>query len=203
MPSFRLTDGRPPPIALVIGTRLTREGTEVLIIDPPLDDERPEDFIQLGPKKWEISDSEVFQRVAGMVSGLKILGFAAADEAVENIVKRRWPRVAGARPTRPRRTIVRENTFGEFSGVQQTLPFRDGVRVEVFQGIGRGVLAGHLASDDAMVRAEREELLDRIRAHDPDHIPQFGFRKTEGSDTIGALSVSSDGTILELRFAET
>ena len=54
-----------------------------------------------------------------------------------------------------------------------------------------------------MVRAEREELLDRIRAHDPDHIPQFGFHKTEDADTIGALSVSSDGTILELRFAET
>ena len=202
VPSFRFTDGRPPAIALVIGTRLTREGTEVLMIDPPPDDERPEDFIQFGPKKWEISDSELFQRVTGMVSGLKILEFAAADKAVENIVKRRWPRVAEARPTRPRRPIVRENTFGEFSGVQQTLPFRDGVRVEVFQGIGRGVLAGYLANDEAMVRAEREELLGRIHAQDPDHVQRFGFQKTENADGIAAISVSSDGTILEFRLAE-
>ena len=205
VPSLRFTDGRQPPIALVIGTRLTDEGTEVLVIDPPPDEEESKRVIKHGPKEWEIPDSEEFRRLMGVASELKILGYAAADEAVEKIVTRRWPRVAEAWPTipRPRRTIVRENVFGEFSGVQQTLPFRDGVHVEVFQGIGRGVLAGHMAHDDAQVRTEREELLSRIHAHDPDHVQRFGFLRTENADEVGALSVSSDGTILEFRLTET
>ena len=127
VPSLRFTDGRQPPTALVVGTRLTGKGTEVLVIDPPPDEESPEGVIRRGPKDWEIADSKEFQRVIGMASELKILGYAAADQAVEDIVRRRWPHVAEAWPTKPGRTIVRENTFGEFSGVQQTLPFRDGV----------------------------------------------------------------------------
>ena len=202
VPSLRFTDGRQPPTALVVGTRLTGKGTEVLVIDPPPDEESPEGVIRRGPKDWEIADSKEFQRVIGMASELKILGYAAADQAVEDIVRRRWPHVAEAWPTKPGRTIVRENTFGEFSGVQQTLPFRDGVRVEVFQGIVRGVLAGHLAHDDAKVRAAREELLGRIHVHDPDHVQRCGFLRTENNDGISVLSVSSDGTILEFRFAE-
>ena len=202
VPSLRFADGRQPPTALVVGTRLTDEGTEVLVIDPPPDEEGAEGVIRRGPKEWEIADSKEFQRVIGMASELKILGYAAADQAVEDIVRQRWPHVAEAWPTRPRRTIERENTFGEFSGVQQTLPFRDGVRVEVFQGIEREVLAGHLAHDDAKVRAAREELLGRIHVHDPDHVQRFGFLRTENTDGIGVLSVSSDGTILEFRFAE-
>ncbi|MDE0434478.1 MAG: hypothetical protein OXH92_10770 [Bryobacterales bacterium] len=203
VPSLRFTDGRQPPTALVIGTRLTGNGTEVMIIDPPPDEEGPKGVIKLGSNKWEISDPKEFQRVTGMVSELKILGYAAADQAAEDIVREKWTRIAEAWPTRRRRTVVRENTFGEFSGVQQTLPFLDDVHVEVFQGIGRGVLAGHLKHDDAIVRAEREELLDRIQAYadDPEHREQFGFQKTENTDGIGVLSVSSDGTILEIRLA--
>ena len=202
VPSLRFTDGRQPPTALVIGTRLTSDGTEVLIIDPPPDEEGPKGLIRHGSNVWEISDSKEFQRVTGMVSELKILGYAAADQAVEDIVRKEWPRVAEVWPTRIRRTAVRENTFGEFSGVQQTLPFLDDVRVDVFQGIERGVLAGHLDHDDEKVRAEQEELLGRIQARDPDPMRNFGFQRTENTDGVGALSVSSDGTILELRFSE-
>ena len=59
-----------------------------------------------------------------------------------------------------------------------------------------------LAQDDAQVRAEREELLGRIHAHEPDYVRRFGFQRTENADGVGALSVSSDGTILEFRLAE-
>ena len=202
VPSLRFTDGRQTPTALVIGTRLTGNGTEVLIIDPPPDEEEPQGVIRRGANEWEISDSKEFQRVAGIVSELKILGYAAADQAVEAIVRRRWPQMVEAWPTWTRRTVVRENMFGKFSGVQQTLPFLDDVRVEIFQGIGHGVLAGHLEHDDEKVRAEREELLGRIQTHDPDQVQQFGFRRTENTDGVGVRSVSSDGTILELRFSE-
>ena len=68
VPSLRFTDGRSPPTALVIGTRLTGKKTEVLVIDPPPDEERPEHMIKHGPKEWEISDSGEFQRIIGMVS---------------------------------------------------------------------------------------------------------------------------------------
>ena len=46
VPSLRFTDGRQPPTALVVGTRLTGKGTEVLVIDPPPDEESPEGVIQ-------------------------------------------------------------------------------------------------------------------------------------------------------------
>ena len=159
-------------------------------------------MIKHGPKEWEISDSGEFQRIIGMVSKLKILGYAGADRAAESIVKQKWPHVAEAWPTRPRRTIVRENAFGKFSGVQQTLPFRDGVRVEVFQGVSLGVLAGHETHDDAKVRIEREELLGRIHDHDPGHAQRLEFQRTANNDGLGILSVSSDGTILEILLAE-
>ena len=97
---------------------------------------------------------------------------------------------------------IRENAFGEFSGVQHTQPFQDGVRVDLFQGIERKILAGHLTHDDAKVRAEQEELLGRIRAQDSGHVQRFGFRTAEDTDGIGALSVSSDGTILEFHLTE-
>ena len=114
-----------------------------------------------------------------MASELKILGYAAADQAVEDIVRRRWPHVAEAWPTKPGRTIVRENTFGEFSGVQpDTLPFRDGVRVEVFQGIVRGVLAGHLAHDDAKGESRAGRTTWPVfTSNDPDHVQRCGFLK--------------------------
>ena len=162
VPSLRFTDGRPPPTALVIGTRLTGEETEVLVIDPPPDEEWTERVSRRGPKEWVIRDSEAFQRAVGMLSELKLLGYGGADEAAKNIVTRNWPHLAEDWQTRPRRTIERENEFGKFTGVQQTLPFWDGVRVEVFQGIRRRTLEGRLEHDDAVVRAEREELFNII-----------------------------------------
>ena len=202
VPSLTFTDGRQPPTALVIGTRLTSEGTEVLVVDPPSDEEQPEHVIKRGPRDWTISDSGEFQRIVGAVSDLKMLRYAAADQAVEDIAKQRWPHIEETWYTRPRPTITRENMFGEFSGVQQTLPFLNGVRVEVFQGIRRGVLTARVAHDAEMERDERKELLGRIRAHDPDHAQQFGLQSTEDADALGVVSVSSDGSMLELRFAE-
>ncbi len=158
VPSFRFTDGRQPPTALVIGTRLTSEGTEVLVVDPPPDDEQPEHVIKRGPKDWTISDSGEFQRIVGAVSDLKILRYAAADQAVENIAKQRWPDIAETWYTRPRPTTIRENMFGEFSGVQQTLPFLNGVRVEAFQGIRRGVLTARVGADPATLSASLDWL---------------------------------------------
>ena len=203
VPSLKFTDGRQPPTALVIGTRLTRKETEVLVIDPPPDEEDGmEHVIRPDSKEWEIIDSKEFQRVVGIASELKILGYAGADQAVEDIVKQRWPHEGASWQTRSRQTIIRENKFGEFSGIQHTLPFLDNVRVEVFQGIKSGILESCLAHDDAMVRAEREELLGRIHTRDLNHVQRFGFQRTENIDGIGALSVSSDGTILEFRFVE-
>ena len=117
-------------------------------------------------------------------------------------MKQSWPHEGAAWQTRSRQTIIRENKFGEFSGIQQTLLFLDNVRVEVFQGIKSGILKSCLAHDDAMVRAEREELLGRIHTRDLNHVQRFGFQRTENVDGIGALSVSPDGTILEFRFVE-
>lgn len=200
--SLRFTDGRQPPIALVIGTRLTEAKTEILIVDPPPDEEEQEretrqDPRGLGPKERWISDSKKFQQDIGRASALKVLGYAGADQTARDIATRRWPSVADAWPTRARRTVVRKNVFGEFFGVQQTLPFRDGVRVEVFQGIVREVLAGHSAHTDEDPEADREELVRRIRTHDPVHVG-----RVENEDGIGALSLSSDGTILEVRLSE-
>ena len=197
MPSLRFTDGRHAPLALVIATRLSGAGTEVLVIDPPADDDELERMTSHRPKERWISDPEKFQQNFRVASELKVLAYAGADRAVEDILKRKWPDVAERWSTRPRRTTVVENAFGAFSGVRNTLSFPDGVQVDVFQGIGRDVLAGHLEHDDAKVRAERQELLGRFRTRKGDHV-----RRTEDTDEIGALNVSSDGTILDIRLSE-
>ncbi len=197
VPALRFTDGRHAPMALVIGTRLSGAGTEVLVIDPPADEDKPESVTSHRAKERWISDSENFQQNFRMASELKVLAYAGADRSVEGILKRKWPDVAETWSTRPRQTTVMENALGEFSGVEQTLFFPDGMQVDVFQGIGRDVLAGHLEHDDAKVRAERQELLGRFRTRNGDHV-----RRTENTDKIGALNVSSDGTILDIRLSE-
>lgn len=197
VPTLRFTDGRPAPVALVIGTRLTSAGTEVLVIDPPTDDDEAESAISRRPRERWISDPERFQQDFRMVSELKVLAYAGADRAVEDLLKRKRPDVAETWSTRPRRTIVLENALGEFSGVEQTLSFPDGVQVNVFQGIGRDVLSGHLEHDRARVRAERQELFARFRARNGDDV-----RRTENADEIGTFNVSSDGTILDIRLSE-
>ncbi len=200
VPSLRFTDGREPPMALVIGTRLTEARTEVFVIDPPPDEERPGRVTRQGPKeeipreRW-ISDSGGFQRDIERVSALKVLGYAGADHIARDIAVRKWPRVADVWPTRPKTGIVRANEFGDFFGVQQTLPFPDGVRVEVFQGIGSDVAAGYSALDDEDAEVGRSAQVRGIRSHEPVHF------RTESKDGLGALSVSADGTILEFRIS--
>ena len=116
VPSFCFTDGRAQPTALVIGTRLTRKGTEVLVVDPPADEEGPNRTVWNGPKRLEIRESRKFQQAVKMVSELKILAYAGADQTVQDMVKRRWPEVAGG---------VANDNLGELSyGRMRSVNFR-------------------------------------------------------------------------------
>ena len=197
VPSLRFTDGREPPMALVIGTRLTAAGTEVRVLDPPPDEQAPERMARQGSKEGSsrerrISDPGRFQRDIERASALKALRYAGADHIARPIAVKKWPRVADVWPTARKPEIVRANGFGDFFGVQQTQQFRDGLRVEVFQGIRNDVAADYSALDDEYTEVGRSEPVRAIRNV---------YSQTEGKDGHRVVSLSSDGTILEFRIS--
>lgn len=204
VPSLRFNDSRPPPTALVIATRLTGRQTEVLVVDPPQDENEnePGDQVLAAAKDWAIRDPQEFKRVVEITSQLKTLGYAAADEIGQDIATRELPRLGATWQTTPRETVPRDNDFGDFLGIEQTLPFPDRVRVRVFQGIARDVLRAVKERDHQAAMAAQDELHASVRkvSRTSDH--RSGLKETETTDGFGVASVSSDGTILEIRLED-
>ena len=202
VPSLRFSDGRQPPTALVIATRLTGRQTEVLILDPPQDEDESADLIVPADGDWAIRDPQEFKRVVETTSQLKTLGYAAADEIGHDIATREWPRLAATWQTTPRATVPRDNDFGAFLGIEQTLPFPDRVRVKVFQGIARDVLNAVKERDYQGAIAARKQLSAVIRDVSRTRDNRPAYKETKTPDGLGAVCVSSDGTVLEFRFED-
>ena len=202
VPSLRFKDGRRPPTALVVATRLTGRQTEVFVVDPPQDEDEPGDLIVPAAEDWAIRDPQEFKRVVEITSQLKTLGYAGADEIGQEIATRELLRLGVASQTTPRETVPRDNDFGDFLGIEQTLPFPDRVRVRVFQGIARDVLNAVKERDYQAAMAAQEQLNAAIRDAPPTNDHRLGFKETETNDGLGALSVSSDGTMLEFRLED-
>jgi len=199
VPSLQFTDGRPQPTALVIGTQLTDTGVQVFVVDPPPDDSEDERPRKIGSRAWRISDAKAFEKTTRSVSQAKILAYAAEDQAALAKMRQVRPVARDVREPIARRSIVRENQFGTFKGTTEVLPFRDGVRVEVFQGLGQAIMDGYIDDDVARVTAETRHVAGRLKDAAPEARSGFGFQREEIGGTIELRSVAPDGTILELR----
>ena len=201
VPSLQFTDGRPQPTALVIGTQLTETGVHVFVVDPPPGDSDADRPTKTSSRGWRIKDAKAFEKTTRSVSQAKILAYAAEDQAA--VAKMREVRPAGedVRQPIPRRSVVRENRFGVFNGSREVFPFRDGVRVEVFQGLEQSIRDGYIEDDVERVTVETRELVGRLEGAAPEARSGFGFERQEVGAAIELRSVARDGTILELRFS--
>ena len=202
VPSLRFNDSRPPPTALVIATRLTGRQTEVLVVDPPQNENEPGDQVLAAANDWAIQDPQELKRVVEITSQLKTLGYAAADEIGQGLATRELPHLGAEWQMTPRETVPRDNDFGGFIGIEQTLPFPDRVRVSVFQGIARDVLGAVKERDHQAAITAREKLRASICEVTGTRDHRSGFKETETTDGLGATNVSSDGTILEIRIED-
>ena len=201
VPSLQFTDGRPPPTALVIGTQLTETGVHVFVIDPPSDGPEADRPRKSGSRDWRIPDAHVFEKATRDVAQAKVLAYAAEDEAAAAKMQELRPATPGVRQLIPRKSVVRENRFGVFNGSQDVFPFRDGVRVGVFQGLETTIRDGYIAGDAERVVAQTRQLADRLGHAAPEARSVFGFEREETGAAIELRSVAPDGTILELRFS--
>jgi len=210
LPSLQFQDGRPDPTGLVIGTLLAADSVTVLVIDPPRDSgEGPVESYRekSGERTWRIKDAQRFAATSKAVAESKILSFAGDDEAayqrVANLQStRRWESQSGR--SAPRETSVVENELGEFSGVSESIPVRDAVRVEVFQGIQRGLREAYLANDRDQIAELRAGLKSRRRDGrvseagilEPDGLAAH-HQESENESTVRSFAL--DGTFLEMR----
>ena len=193
LPSLRFTDGRQPPIALVIATRLTSRGTEVFIVDPPLrhDDDLEDD--DDGPRgAWQS---------VGLVFDLKRLAYAGDDQTIRDAVRQKWSWLAEFRPVSPRQLVSRVNNSGKFVGVEYSLPFSPGIQVNVFQGLEQNLLNA-IRENFRNLLAVPGDLPGSGWSPIPDHDRQFGLEVTESSESVRLSSISPDGTILEIHLQE-
>ena len=215
LPSLRFTDGRQPPIALVVATKLTGTGTEVFIVDPPLrhgDNPRHDDDLEDEEDDLEDEDDDDDddddddgptggRQSIGLVFDLKRLAYAGDDQTIQDVVMQKWPRLADIRLVRPRQMVSRINDSGEFVGVEYSLPFSLGTQINVFQGLERGLLNTIRKNFRKMLTAREDSaasgwplVLDHDRQSDPD--------VTETNGSVKLSGVSLDGTILEIHLQE-
>jgi hypothetical protein len=201
VPSLQFTDGRPAPTALVIGTQLTDIGAHVFIIDPPPDDSDAEPPIKISSRAWRIPDAKAFEKVTRSVSQAKILAFAAEDQAAVTKMREVGKTAQDIREPTARSLVVRENRFGVFKGSRDVVPVRDGVRVEVFQGLEQGIRDGYVEDNIEKVTEHADQLIRKFEHHALDERVEFGFDREEIGQAVELRSVAPDGTIFELRLS--
>ena len=120
VPSLSFTDGRMPP-SLVVATCLSKEGTRVLVIDPPGDEDSgkhsEKGMLSVSAREWKVLNDAEFGRATRLLSGREA-----------PLVRRGRP--SGCRKTRqspyqthqdsknlvPRVAEISENEFGSFRG---------------------------------------------------------------------------------------
>jgi hypothetical protein len=199
VPALTFTDGRQPPPAIVVATHLSTDGTQILVIDPPGDDERPkrsETAKRRGQREWTIEKTDDFVRTLGLLSEAKLLSFAGADAVAATKVDRAEVLRSKVRRSRPRETKIEENALGTFRGVTGRFGVKDGSTIDVFQGLDATVYEA-LSADEV---ARTVEALKNFRAKESG--TDLRSRPVLSSREQGALVVRSlgpDGSFLQVR----
>jgi hypothetical protein len=208
LPSLQFTDDRPEPPSLVIGTLMSESSVRVLIVDPPGEDSKseitdPDRPTRIGPKTWSIKNSERFDASLRNIAQAKVLAFAGADSAAVQKLERVYKRLGRLPRSTARETETSENAFGIFSGIRERVPVRDGVRVEIFQGVEEAMREGYIMDDKDRILDGRERLLRVGLKKDPrTELKGFSVYTDRRGNKSVIRSLAPDGTLLEFRITE-
>lgn len=197
VPSLVFNDGRQPP-SLVVATCLSKSGTRVLVVDPP-GDESLSKAARTGDRTWRPRSDAQFARATRELSEAKLLAYAG-DTVTANR-KREIAQTPTAR-TPPVVTTAREqseNELGSFRGTRERIGARDGIRLEIFQGIELGVYDALLDGDAAHSAHAMSELRNRARYATDVADNRQGPLLRDLDNGFVAASVGPDGTLLEVR----
>lgn len=198
VPAVTFTDGRPSPPALVVATCLSATGTEILVIDPPGDDnpERGEKPKRVGPRDWVVEKAESFDYTVSVLAQARLLSFAGADERAE--VKLAGIDVPRKRIRRPLRQLhVEENTFGKFHGTSGQMGFRDGSAIDVFQGLDSEIYEALIQDEPARTAETLKRFREKESSMDLDG--RQSVRTSMESDGLVVRSLAPDGSLLQVR----
>jgi hypothetical protein len=200
VPSLTFTDGRRPP-AIVVATLLSRQGTQVFIIDPPEDEEMSSDFPdrpeRVGKREWRVRNDAEFTRSTRLISEAKTLSFAGADEAADSKLERAHARDQGTPRSMPRQTEITENEFGRFRGARQRVAMKDRLNVEVFQALDTSVYEAMLSEEPQRTTEEIRTFQSRAASMTADLSQPVAT--TRERDVLVVRSAGPDGTLLEVR----
>ncbi len=202
VPSLSFTDGRMPP-SLVVATCLSKEGTRVLVIDPPGDEDsgkHSERSERVGPREWKVLNDAEFGRATRLLSDVKLLSFAGADQAAAEKLDRAHTRRTKTPRIVPRVAEISENEFGSFRGVRQRVGLKDRFHLDVFQALDTTVF-------DALVSEEPDRAEEELRAFKSRTALASGVNvqspqavlTTHERDTLVVRSAGPDGSLLEIR----
>jgi hypothetical protein len=209
VPSLIFTNGT-PTTPLVVATHIGRKMTKVYVIDPPTDDSPPDPQRmqdskprERAPNQWEVQDWRGFAAASRAGVQARLLAFAGDDAGALERLSTIVP-VEGRRRPERRRLQVRETVLGEYEGVEDVLPSRDGVRLLVFRGVERHVLERARVADDEAFAEAVVDAGQRIDARHglPAELEESAFKTLVPEDDEEAIAVSSagpEGTLLEIR----
>lgn len=203
VPSLVFTDGRTPP-SLVVATLLSSDNTRVYIIDPPGDQELPGDYPEkpqrIDERRWRVRDDKAFANATKLISEAKLLSYAGADVAAFARLER--ARALPPRIGRPaeRQTEIKQNEFGTFTGVRQSIAVRDRVNVEVFQALDNEVFDSIISEDPERLTEEIRNFKARTAAASPDESPQ-PMVMSHSPTSLVVKTAGPDGSLLEMRIS--
>lgn len=193
---------RPTPPSYVIATCLRSDGTRVLIIDPPGEDEekpQSEPAERINEREWRIHDTARFSRATLLMSQAKMLAFAGDDELSEAKIREAELRIPRRRRQLRKPEIV-ENEFGQFRGVRQPINSRDGMRLSVFQGMARNLHEALAVDDRAQIDDITREFRERTNQSGLNELKQ-PVAVSIAPASLTVRTVGPDGTILEIQVA--
>lgn len=200
VPSLTFTDGRQPPPAIVIATYLSHDGTEILVIDPPSDEEphKPRETAKrLSQREWIVEKTEDFTRTLTLLAEAKLLSFAGADQAASARLERADVSRPTTRRSVPREAVVEENELGAFRGVSGRVGFKDRSTIDVFQGLDTTVYDALVADEPARTV---ETLMDfRKKGTAGDFLGRQPVVSSRENGALVVRSVAPDGSFLEVR----
>lgn len=209
VPSLTFTNGT-QSVPLVVATHLGKRATNVYVVDPPAD-ELPPDRRRLqeskprerAPNHWQVDDWRGFAAAARTGVEARLLAFAGDDAAAMERLSTIVPLDVRRRPER--RDLRRRDTeLGEFEGVEDVLPSRDGVRLVVFRGVERNVLQRARSVDDevfadAVADAGRRVAVLAAATEESLGSAFVATVEDDREDSVVVTSAGPEGTLVEIR----
>lgn len=207
VPSITLANGNPIP-SFVIATFLNRRQTEVLLLDPPGDNEelfpdadpvseKNERVRKLDETTYQVLNDPEFFETMEDVNAAKVLAFAGDEIAAVQKLQEELPLERIRFMPRQRPNARAETEFGDFIGVSQRVETRDQASVEIFRGVDVQLREAYAGRENEAIRARLAE----FQARKIQQAPQPGYINTviETQDGFRARSISASGSMLEYR----